>query len=139
MKKIITLSLSLLTFGLGYSQNAPINFELGGQGANWTWTTFENDSNPVLEVVNNPSSVAPNTSSKVAKFTALQAGKPWAGCESQKAIDIGRFNLSASNSIIKIMVYKSVISDVGIKFATDSGASSGEIKVANTKVNEWKN
>ena len=36
------------------------------------------------------------------------------------------------------MVYKSVISDVGIKFATDSNASSGEIKVANTKVNEWE-
>jgi hypothetical protein len=137
MKKIITLSLSLLTFGLGYSQNAPINFELGGQGASWTWTTFENDSNPTLEVVNNPSALAPNTSAKVAKFTALQAGRPWAGCESLKG-DIGRFTLTASNSIVKIMVYKSVISDVGIKFVTDSNASSGEIKVANTKVNEWE-
>ncbi len=138
MKKIITLGLSLFTFGIGYSQNAPINFEIGGQGANWTWTTFENDSNPVLEVVNNPSALSPNTSSKVAKFTALQAGRPWAGCESLKGSDIGTFTLSASNSIVKIMVYKSVISDVGIKFATDSGASSGEIKVANTKTNEWE-
>jgi hypothetical protein len=137
MKKIITFSLSLLTFCIGYSQNAPINFELGGQGASWTWTTFENDSNPALQVVNNPSAVAPNTSTKVAKFTALQAGRPWAGCESLKG-DIGKFTLSASNSIVKIMVYKSVISDVGIKFATDSGASSGEIKVANTKINEWE-
>jgi hypothetical protein len=137
MKKIITISLSLLTFCIGYSQNAPINFEMGGQGASWTWTTFENDSNPTLQVVNNPSALAPNTSTKVAKFTALQAGKPWAGCESLKG-DIGRFTLSASNSIVKIMVYKSVISDVGIKFVTDSNASSGEIKVANTKVNEWE-
>lgn len=137
MKKIITLCLSLFTVGIGYSQNAPINFETGGQGASWTWTTFENDSNPVLEIVNNPSALAPNTSSKVAKFTALQAGRPWAGCESLKG-DIGRFTLSASNSIVKIMVYKSIISDVGIKFATDSNASSGEIKVANTKVNEWE-
>ncbi len=138
MKKIITFSLSLLTFSLGYSQNAPINFELGGQGASWTWTTFENDSNPTLQVVNNPSAVAPNTSTKVAKFTSLQTGRPWAGCESQKGSDIGKFTLSASNSIVKIMVYKSVISDVGIKFATDSGASTGEIKVANTKTNEWE-
>ena len=114
-----------------------IDFETGGQGANWTWTTFENDINPTLEIVNNPSVLAPNTSTKVAKFTALKAGKPWAGCESLKG-DIGKFTLSASNSIVKIMVYKSVISDVGIKFATDSNASSGEIKVANTKINEWE-
>jgi hypothetical protein len=137
MKKFITLGLSLFTFGIGFSQNAPINFETGGQGASWSWSTFENDSNPALEIVNNPSTVAPNTSSKVAKFTALQGGRPWAGCQSMKG-DIGRFTLSASNSIVKIMVYKSVISDVGIKFATDSNASTGEIKVANTKVNEWE-
>jgi hypothetical protein len=138
MKKIITISLSLLTFCTGYSQNAPINFELGGQGASWTWTTFENDSNPTLQVVNNPSAVAPNTSTKVAKFTSLKTGKAWAGCESLRGSDIGKFTLSASNSIVKIMVYKSIISDVAIKFATDSGASTGDIKVANTKINEWE-
>lgn len=138
MKKMITLSLSILSWGIGYAQNAPINFETGGAGATWTWTTFENSTNPTLEVVNNPSSVAPNTSSKVAKFTALQAGQPWAGCESLKGADVGTFTLSASNAIVKIMVYKPVISDVGIKFATNSGASSGEIKVANTKINEWE-
>lgn len=138
MHKIITLSLSLLIVSMGFSQNAPINFETGGQGANWTWTTFENGTNPTLEIVNNPSVAAPNTSSKVAKFTALQGGMPWAGCESAKGADIGTFTLSASNAIVKIMVYKPVISDVGIKFATNSGASSGEIKVANTKINEWE-
>lgn len=138
MKKLITLSLSILSFGIGYSQNAPINFEVGGAGASWTWTTFENGTNPALEIVNNPSAVAPNASSKVAKFTSLQTGQPWAGCESLKGSDIGTFTLSASNAIVKIMVYKSVISDVGIKFATNSGASSGEIKVANTKINEWE-
>ena len=36
------------------------------------------------------------------------------------------------------MVYKSVISDVGIKLVTSSGWSKGELKVANTKVNEWE-
>lgn len=138
MNRIITLSISLLITSIGYSQNAPINFETSGQGANWTWTTFENGTNPALEVVNNPSATGINTSSKVAKFTALQTGQPWAGCESAKGADIGTFTLTASNAIVKIMVYKSVISDVGIKFATNSGASSGEIKVANTKVNEWE-
>ncbi|MGK4568912.1 hypothetical protein [Flavobacterium sp. 3HN19-14] len=36
------------------------------------------------------------------------------------------------------MVYKNVISDVGIKFATASGDSSGEIKVVNTLINQWE-
>ncbi|MDI1233650.1 MAG: T9SS type A sorting domain-containing protein [bacterium] len=120
-----------------FAQNAPINFESGGNGASWTWTTFENSINPPLKVVSNPSSSGINTSSNVAKFTALLDGKPYAGLECAHA-DIGKFTLSASNSTIKIMVYKSVKSDVGIKFATNSGASTGEIKVANTKINEWE-
>ena len=37
-----------------------------------------------------------------------------------------------------MMVYKSVLSDVGIKFATPSGGSTGEIKVANTVINQWE-
>jgi hypothetical protein len=36
-----------------------------------------------------------------------------------------------------MMVYKSVISDVGIKFEKGT-ASTGEIKVANTVVNQWE-
>jgi len=138
MKKIITLSISILISSFGFSQNNPINFETGGQGANWSWTTFENSTNPALEFVSNPSATGINTSSTVAKFTALQAGNPWAGCESLNGSSIGTFTLSASNAIVKIMVYKSVISDVGIKFATGSLASTGEIKVANTLVNQWE-
>ncbi|MCG9880995.1 MAG: T9SS type A sorting domain-containing protein [Bacteroidia bacterium] len=138
MKKIITSSLFLFLASVGFSQNAPINFETGGQGASWTWTTFENDSNPALQVVDNPSIAAPNTSSKVAKFTAIPGGKPWAGCESQKSTDIGTFTLTASNAVVKMMVYKSVISDVGIKFVKNDNSAIPEIKVANTKINEWE-
>ena len=36
------------------------------------------------------------------------------------------------------MVWKPIISDVGIKFATPSGASTGEIKVPNTLINQWE-
>lgn len=138
MKKIITLCVSILISSIGYSQNNPINFETGGVGASWTWATFENSTNPALEFVANPSATGANTSSTVAKFTALQAGQPWAGCESANGTSIGTFTLSASNSTVKIMVYKPVISDVGIKFATSTGASTGEIKVANTVINQWE-
>lgn len=137
MKKF-TLLVLLLSAITAFSQNAPINFETGGYGADWTWTVFENEDNPALEIVSNPDMSGVNTSATVAKFTARQAGQPWAGCESMHGTDIGTFTLSASNSSVKIMVYKSVISDVGIKFVKPDGWSMGEIKVANTVVDAWE-
>lgn len=132
----------LFTFLLGtsslFAQNAPVTFESGGQGANWTWTVFENDTQTTMDVVTNPFSNGVNTSATVAKFTALQTGQQWAGCESLHGSDVGTFTLNATNCIVKILVYKPVISDVGIKFATASGASLGEKKVANTLINQWE-
>ena len=118
--------------------NAPIDFEVDGYGAEWTWTAFENDSNPPLTIVANPSATGLNVSDSVASFTTLTTGQPWAGVESQHGADIGTFNLDASNSMVKIMVYKPVISDVGIKFSKPDGWSMGELKVANTVINEWE-
>lgn len=139
MKKI-TLTLSLLTIVYGFSHNSPINFEPGGFGADWTWTVFENGSNPELEIIANPDPSGINTSATVAKFTALESGNPWAGCETIQG-DLGTFEWDETNSIIKIMVWKSVISDVGLKFDTGTPPndwSSGEIKVANTLINQWE-
>jgi len=116
----------------------PINFEAGGFGANWTWTVFENDSNPALEILANPDPSGINSSSTVAKFTALQAGQPFAGVESKRNEDIGDFTFDASNSTVKIMVYKTVISDVGLKFSEANGEAQQEVRVTNTKVNEWE-
>ncbi|MFT4669612.1 MAG: hypothetical protein ACI9HJ_001186, partial [Ulvibacter sp.] len=136
MKKITLMFFLVSAFGL--SQNNPIDFEASGNGASWTWTVFENDSNPPLEIIANPDPSGANTSATVAKFTALQAGAPFAGVESMHGSDIGTFTLDASNAVVKIMVWKSVISDVGIKFATASAASDGEIKVSNTVVQQWE-
>ena len=137
MKYLILLISFLSVIGLN-AQNAPIDFETGGYGADWTWTCFENDTNLPLEIIANPDPTGENTSSTVAKFTALQTGQPWAGCESMHGSDIGTFVLSTSNSTVKIMVWKSVISDVGIKFSKPDGWSMGEIKVANTVVDAWE-
>lgn len=134
MKKI-TYFLSLLYFSVGFSQNAPITFETGQAGNTWTLTTFENGTNPAPTVVANPAVGGLNTSALVCRFSAQQAGQPFAGFETS---GIGTFNLTNANCTIKILVYKSVISDVGIKFATASGASTGELKVANTLINQWE-
>jgi hypothetical protein len=139
MKKNLLLVGSMVVSTLLYGQNVPIDFESGGYGADWEWTVFENDGNPALEIVDNPDPSGINTSAKVAKFTALQTGARWAGVECDRGTNLGSFTLDATNNIIKIMVWKSVISPVGIKLAAWGGGwSQGELKVANTKINEWE-
>lgn len=137
MKKISVILMMLIS-SFSFGQKAPINFEAGGNGASWTWTVFENATNPALVVIDNPFATGINTSAKVASFKALKAGQPYAGVESNKSTDLGQFVFDATNRIVKIMVYKTVISDVGIKFANATGWSQGEKKVANTRVNEWE-
>lgn len=122
----------------GVAPFSPINFESGGYGANWTWAVFENGSNAPIEFVSNPNTSGINSSSKVAKITALKAGQPWVGCESKHGTDIGSFKFDSTNKIVRIMVYKTVISDVGIKFAEANGDAQPEVKVANTKINQWE-
>ena len=137
MKTLFTLIFSLI-LSLFFSQNAPIDFQTNGNGLNWTWTTFENDTNPPLEIVPNPDTTGINNSSTVAKFTALQTGAAWAGCESQHGSDIGSFSLNNNNCTVTIMVWKPVISDVGIKFVDATNAAQIEIKVPNTLTYQWE-
>ena len=131
---------------IGYAQNGPINFETSGNGATWTWNTFENGTPPAaLEIIANPFPSGINTSATVAKLTPLIIGAPWAGVENihpasnpTGASPFGSYTITASNCTVKIMVYKSVISDVGIKFATSTNGSTGQIKVPNTLINQWE-
>ncbi len=120
------------------AQVAPINFEAEGIGADWTWTSFENDTNPPLTIVSNPGADTVNASAMVASYTTLTTGQPWAGFESLHGADIGPFSFDVTNSTIKLMVYKTVISDVGVKFAEANGEAQPEVKVANTLINQWE-
>jgi hypothetical protein len=136
MRKLL-FSIFLLNSLFSIAQNVPISFEQGAFGSTWSWTVFENIGNPPLEIVVNPDVTGLNTSSTVAKFTALQGGMPYAGVECAHG-EVGTFTLTPANCIVKIMVNKPVISNVGIKFATASGASTGELLVANTQINKWE-
>lgn len=137
--KRITIVLMLFVESVSFAQNAPIDFEPNGIGANWTWAVFENGTNPALEIIANPDQTGINPSTTVAKFTALQSGQPWAGTESAHgSSNLGPFMLDESNSIIKIMVWKSVISNVGIKLISSNSWAQEEIKVPNTVINEWE-
>jgi len=138
MFQLLVCAALLALPALTLAQNAPVTFEPGGVGATWTWTVFENATNPPVQLVANPAVGGLNPSATVARFTALQAGQPWAGCESLHGSDIGTFSLSESNCTVRILVYKSVISNVGIKFATASGAAEVELLQANTLINQWE-
>ena len=140
MNKCYFLSLfilSILATNWKSHAQATIDFESGGTGASYTWAVFENDDNPALSIEANPNASGINTSSTVAKFTARTAGQPYAGTESAHG-DFGPLTFTATNSTIKLMVYKTIISDVGLKFAENNGEAQPEIKVANTKINEWE-
>ncbi|MBY8963728.1 T9SS type A sorting domain-containing protein [Flavobacterium sp. D11R37] len=137
MKKIYFAAL-VIGFTLNTRAQENINFETGGAGLDYTWNIFENDTNPALEYVANPSMTGINTSATVAKYTVMATGMPWAGCETSHDNGMADFVLTADNAIVKIMVYKSVISDVGIKLVTPTGAALPEIKVPNTVVNQWE-
>jgi hypothetical protein len=136
----ITMAIVLLLLSTNSkAQLSPISFEPGGNGNSWTWTGFENGTNaPPVIVTANPFATGINTSANVIQMTTRIVGNPWAGFESLHGAGIGTFTLNSTNCIVKLMVYKSVISDVGVKFATAAGASTGEIKVPNTKINQWE-
>ncbi len=137
MKKIYYALLLPFAMVTTSKAQSTLDFEPSGNGADIGWNVFENGTNPALEFVANPNSAGINTSANAAKYTTLLEGQPWAGCETQNDA-IAPWTLSASNCIIKIMVYKDVISDVAIKLTQVGDAALPEIKVANTVINQWE-
>ncbi len=140
MKNFLRLGILIALLAIsGWSfAQSTIDFETVGN--NWTWNPFENGVNQAgsFTVIANPNSSGINTSATCGKMVVNADGAPWAGVESKHGTDLGAFTFDATNSIIKIMVYKSVISNVGIKFSDPSGWSEGELKVPNTKINQWE-
>jgi len=134
MKKNLLLMLVVLCTmsTLSFSQYINVDFEPAGIGASWTWVTSQNGSDPPLQFVTNPSATGINTSATTAEFTAEVGGQPWALCFA----DVTPFILDGTNNIIKIMVYKSVISPVHIKL--EGSSAPHEISGANTLINQWE-
>jgi hypothetical protein len=126
----LTMLFALNTFA---QSTHTIDFEPGGTGADWNWVVVENADNPPLEFVANPDNAGINPSATAAKFTARAGGQPWALCFTDGD---GEFTFDATNSIVKIMVNKPVISNVGVKFEGFSGAI--EILLPNTLINQWE-
>ena len=135
MRSLIIFITMLLASTMSFAQNNPIDFEAGGFGADFDWEVFENGDNPPLEIVDNPDPNGANTSATVAKFTSRAEGASFAGTITRGT---GTYLLDQTNRTITIKVWKSVISDVGLKLETASNFAFPEIKVANTVTNQWE-
>jgi hypothetical protein len=120
------------------NQTFDLTFEPGTAGSVASnWNVFENDSNPPFEVVPNPNPSGVNTSSTVAKLTTLIAGEQFAGCETQHGT-IWEWVLDGTTTTITIDVYKTVISDVGIKMVNTTSGTIFQLLQPNTVVNAWE-
>jgi len=122
--------------GGGPSGTATIDFESGGVGADFNWITFENGDDPPLEVISNPVPGVGNMSATVGAYTARSMGQPFAGVESGPG-DFGGYVIDASTRYVKLWVYKTVISDVGMQL-TVGAAARPAVRVANTVTNQWE-
>ncbi|HAG15532.1 MAG TPA: hypothetical protein DCG69_03275 [Bacteroidales bacterium] len=134
MKKIFTLLMALAFAGFSFAQSI-IDFETVGQ--DWSWTIFENGDNAasLYSVVDNPDNTGVNTSTKAGKYIVNASAQPWAGLWSA---NLGSVTFSADNCIVKVMVFKNVVSDFDVKFENDNASVAFEIKVANTLTGEWE-
>lgn len=121
------------SINLGFATQQTIDFETVGNA--WTWSTFE--VNPTWSIVANPSVAGINTSANVGKLVINSSDQPWAGVQCLNA-EFGPFTFTTYNCHLTMMVYKDVISPIGIKFATATGWSKGELKVSNTLINQWE-
>jgi hypothetical protein len=138
MKKLLlSIGCALMVVSISAQVPATINFQT--VGADTAWFVFANvtDNPAYCAVADNPDASGLNPSSKVGMLEVLTNANPWAGMYSITAIT--PFKWSANNSIIKILVYKDVISDFDLKFeALTSSEYAKEIKVANTLTDEWE-
>tara|TARA_B110000459_G_scaffold148588_1_gene161938 strand:- start:408 stop:1394 length:987 start_codon:yes stop_codon:yes gene_type:complete len=112
-----------------------IDFETTGFGATWVWTTDNNFNDPALEFLANPNTSGSNPSATVAKFVSTAAGDPWPLTYTD---NIGSFTFTEANSTVTILIRKSKVSDVGLKFEGPGGIYK-EIKISNTLTNgDWE-
>jgi hypothetical protein len=134
MKQLYTLLLMLPAMLFAQTDIDFQSISSGLPGPSWTWTADQPDTS--FDVVDNPYATGINTSSKVGELTAAAGSNAWALAFSD---GIGSFSLDANNTTVKIMVYKTRISPVQIKFedAADSSISVSKT-VSNTVVNAWE-
>ncbi len=127
MKRFLLVSIFLLSSSL-FAQST-INFETVGNG--WAWNIFSQGTNGSFDIVANPSSGGLNTTDSTAKLFVDANGDPWAGVWCSDFPDL---TLSDQNCMVKVLVYKDVISPFNLKLEPPNV----DHKVSNTVINQWE-
>ena len=128
MKRLLLVSLFLFSSSL--LAQTTIDWETVGQ--NWAPGVFGGPPDPVYSVVPNPNTTGINTSATCGQLAIDIAAQHWAGAFFTEMTD---FTLDATNCIVKVMVYKDVISPFNLKL---EGPNIDQRNVSNTLINQWE-
>jgi hypothetical protein len=117
------------------SQIPTIDFETVGK--DWTWTMYENGDNAasLFTFINNPSTSGINPSATCAKFIVNANAANWAQVQTSGFSPI---TFTADNNKVKVMLYKSVISNFVITLQNADASVKVQKFAPNTKINEWE-
>ena len=128
MKRFLLASFFLFSVAL-YAQPV-IDFETVGN--NWVWNIFSAGTGGSISIVSNPNVGGLNTSDSCAMLVVGATGAdPWAGVY---CTDFPDLTITADNCIVKVLVYKDVISNFNLKLEPPNV----DHNVPNTLINQWE-
>jgi hypothetical protein len=127
MKRLLLVSLFLFSSTL-FAQPL-IDFETTGNG--WAWNLFSAGTGGSFDIVANPSAGGLNTTDSCAMLAVSADGDPWAGVF---CTDFPDMTITADNCIVRVLVYKDVISNVNVKLEPPNI----DHNVPNTVINQWE-
>ena len=127
MKKFLIVAFLLFSFPI--LAQSTIDYETVGNG--WVWNIFSAGTNGSFGIVANPSVGGLNTSDSCGMLVVDTNGDPWAGVY---CTDFPDMTIDSTNCIVKILVYKDVISNFDLKLEPPNV----DHNVANTVTNEWE-
>ena len=128
MKRLLLVSFVLLSASV-FAQPFTVDFETVGNS--WAWTVFSQGSGGSFDIVANPAPGGLNTSDSCAMLAVSADGDPWAGAFSGDFPDL---ELTMDNCIVKILVYKDVVSNFNLKLEPPAV----DHNVPNTLTNQWE-
>jgi len=124
----------LFLFSVSIIAQDVIDFETNGN--TWAWTVFSAGTNGSFDVVANPAPGGLNPSDSCGLLSVASNGDPWAGVFTD---GITPFLITSSNAIMKVLVYKDVISNFNLKLEAVGGGGWGhDNNVPNTVINQWE-